>query len=297
MDNTGALEEYDSDDSTATQPMEEYEDDDMVLSIDERDRIITMDSCAVMIEKGVPENNRKLYIFDYKEKPRTAFYTSTGTSMGTGLKDTLVPFYGESKRGLVKATYFQDVPYMEQRRPTLWKPQLKKMYFILNDNFLKYFRFFFELQISATVGGGVWNSSEGIKARAYVLSHSVSETKNEENKPIFTFNELLIPVPPIIFDETRDTCSNTKLYFDEGQINPFLIDQKAFVAESIINSIDNPSADASEESLEKGGKRMKRLTYRKSKKSRKSRKQLKNKNKKRTYNKKSKLLKKSKKYK
>ena len=268
-------------DSIATQPIEEYENN-----------IITMDSCAVMIEKEMPENNRKLYIFDYKDKPRTAFYISTGTSMGTGLKDTLVPFYGESKKGLVKATYFQDVPYMEQRRPTLWKPQLKKMYFILNDNFLKYFRFFFELQISAAVGGGLWNSNRD--ARAYVLSHSVSEIKNKENKTEFIFYELSQPISPIRFDETRDTCSNTKLYFDEEQINPFLRDRKAFVAESTISAINNPIADASDdESLEKGGKRMKRITCRKCKKSRKSKKQLKNK--KRTYNKKSKLFKKSKK--
>jgi hypothetical protein len=161
--------------------------------------------------------NRRMGIFEYEGKGVSAFYQSSGTSGSPLLKDTYLPFYGETKK-LLKAI---DINPLTQSKA--WKIALKP-HCNLSYKILNYFEEFYELQISASIDSPFWDR---LSYREFVLSHEWNEITGE-------FELLPSPIPHSGNFSQMD-C-DTRIEMEKGEINKFLRTSGARIGERQIEA-------------------------------------------------------------
>jgi hypothetical protein len=256
--------------SNATQP---YDDEFILYSP------ISYVECAVAHLEG--EADRIIILFDYVGHPRSAFYASSGTSMNSGLKGTYLPFYGETNKFLKASDVRQpNDPREGWKKILIEHPDIKKLKLKKDFSFFKYFKDFFELQISASIDSKFWKIAFP-EMRSFVLSHSFNEeTGTFVSEPL----DRHIGTTDTYRPDLLGTGGCFRLKMETGDINNFLKDQGVEVdpmastyyhssasasAPVVAASASASSASINEPLQEKGGKRLKRQTRRKGRKGRK----------------------------
>ena len=224
---------------------------------------IRLIDCAKLIE---PQRDiiRLMGIFEYQGKGITAFYKTSGKSRSAGLKDTYLPFYGETDKLLKPNQINPDI------KNKAWKIALKP-YCNFSYKILDFFEDFYEFQISASINSTFWNSSH---YRGFILSHDFNEDTGEFD---------LLPEPIPSSDNFSEMGCNRDIVMETNQINDFLRSNRARTAEREIDAyrlqqqqqLQEEDEDDEEKirnlKREEGGSKKRKKT-RKSKKSKKYRK-------------------------